>query len=78
MTEQKENWETRLANALDNLRAMPRFLIGSYIYLVFLVTEWFMALPDPTNQQATFVTVVYGLSGAWFSLYVNTKRDGRT
>ena len=38
-------------------------------------TQWFMALPDPNNAQAGFVSVVVGAGAAWFGLYVNSKSE---
>ena len=35
--------------------------------------QWFMALPEPNNAQAGFVSVVVGAGAAWFGLYVNGK-----
>jgi hypothetical protein len=41
--------------------------------LVFYKTcTWFMELPDPTNAQAGFVSVIVGAGAAWFGLYVNS------
>jgi len=31
-----------------------------------------MELPDPTNAQAGFVSVIVGAGAAWFGLYVNS------
>ena len=68
---------TKIANGLDDLRIIPRVLIGFYMYLVMIVSTWYMALPDPSAPQATFISIVFGASAAWFGLYVNTKRDGK-
>jgi hypothetical protein len=43
-----------------------------YIYLLYEVTTWFMALPEPNNAQAGLVSVVVGAGAAWFGLYVNS------
>jgi len=43
-----------------------------YIYLLYRVVEWFMALPDPNMNQAGLVSVVVGAGAAWFGLYVNS------
>ena len=34
-----------------------------------------MALPDPTNAQSAFVSVVVGAGAAWFGLYVGGTRQ---
>ena len=38
----------------------------------YRVTEWFMQLPEPTNSQSAFVSVVVGAGAAWFGLYVGS------
>jgi hypothetical protein len=44
-------------------------LITLYGIMFYKVTVWFMALPDPTNPQSAFVSVVVGAGAAWFGLY---------
>ena len=42
--------------------------------IVFYNTmQWFMALENPNNAQAGFVSFVGGAGAAWFWLYVNVK-----
>ena len=51
-----------------------------YIYLLYEVCTWFMALAEPNNAQAGLVSVVVGAGAAWFGLYVNstsTKHEGQ-
>ena len=43
-----------------------------YIYLLFEVVTWFMALPTPGAEQAGLVSVIVGAGAAWFGLYVNS------
>lgn len=57
----------------DKWRIFPRAFISMYIYLLWKVTDWFMALPDPNTQQAGLVSVVVGAGAAWFGLYVNSS-----
>jgi hypothetical protein len=44
-----------------------------YGYAFYMTMQWFMALPEPNNAQAGFVSVVVGAGAAWFGLYVNGK-----
>jgi len=44
-----------------------------YCYAFYMTMNWFMALPEPNNAQAGFVSVVVGAGAAWFGLYVNGK-----
>jgi hypothetical protein len=43
-----------------------------YIYLLYSVVDWFMALSDPNLAQSGLVSVVVGAGAAWFGLYVNS------
>tara|TARA_Y100000996_G_scaffold340413_1_gene277528 strand:+ start:231 stop:587 length:357 start_codon:yes stop_codon:yes gene_type:complete len=53
-------------------RLFPRAFISMYIYLLFEVVTWFMALPTPGAEQAGLVSVIVGAGAAWFGLYVNS------
>jgi len=53
-------------------RLFPRAFISMYIYLLYDVVQWFMALPDPNTQQAGLVSVIVGAGAAWFGGYVNS------
>jgi len=53
-------------------RLFPRAFISMYIYLLYEVCTWFMALAEPNNAQAGLVSVVVGAGAAWFGLYVNS------
>tara|TARA_B100000282_G_C31577607_1_gene419539 strand:+ start:214 stop:477 length:264 start_codon:yes stop_codon:yes gene_type:complete len=57
---------------LDNWRVIPRLLIFMYAVVFYQTMNWFMALPDPNNAQAGFVSVIVGAGAAWFGLYVNS------
>ncbi len=56
----------------DNWRVIPRLLIFMYAVVFYQTMNWFMALPDPNNAQAGFVSVIVGAGAAWFGLYVNS------
>ena len=36
-----------------------------------------MQLPEPTNAQSAFVSVVVGAGAAWFGLYVGGTRQSK-
>ena len=59
-------------------RLFPRAFISMYIYLLYEVTNWFMALPTPGAEQAGLVSVVVGAGAAWFGLYVNSTSTGQS
>ena len=56
----------------DKWRPVPRLLVALYGFMCWHVTDWFMALPDPTTQQVTFATAIWGGAAAWFGFYVNS------
>ena len=60
------------AEGVDKWRIIPRILMLAYAYAFYSVTEWFMALPDPTNAQSAVVSGVVGAGAAWFGLYVGS------
>ena len=58
---------------LDKWRIWPRMIITLYGLAFYETTTWFMSLPDPTNAQAGFVSVVVGAGAGFFGIYVNGK-----
>lgn len=66
-----------LAEALDSWRIFPRIFISMYIYLLYVSFDWFIALDNPSTQQASLISVVIGAGAAWFGLYTGTKGDGK-
>ena len=58
-------------------RLFPRAFISMYIYLLFKVVTWFMALPAPIAEQSALVSVIVGAGAAWFGLYVNSTSTGQ-
>ena len=61
-----------LARAIDSWRIFPRIFITTYIYLLYKVVIWYMAIPQPTMEQSGLVSIVVGAGAAWFGLYVNS------
>jgi|TARA_B110000263_G_C15190189_1_gene455685 hypothetical protein len=69
---QKLDWWWHAPDYFSRWRIFPRAFISMYIYLLWRVVEWFMAIPDPNMNQAGLVSVVVGAGAAWFGLYVNS------
>jgi len=63
-------WCNLVAGLLDKFRVIPRLIMLAYIYAFYQSTIWFMALPDPTNAQAAFISTIVGAGAAFFGLYV--------
>jgi len=58
---------------IDKWRIWPRLIITLYGIAFYRTTEWFMALPEPTNAQSAFVSVIVGAGAGFFGIYVNGK-----
>ena len=63
-----------LAHAIDQWRIFPRIFISTYIYLLYKVVMWYMALEAPTMEQSGLVSVVVGAGAAWFGLYTGSSK----
>jgi len=63
-------WCNLAAGLLDKFRVIPRLIMLAYIYSFYQSTTWFMALPEPTNAQAAFISTIVGAGAAFFGLYV--------
>ena len=70
----KYQWFIDLAKAVDSWRIFPRLFITTYIYLLYKVVIWFMALPTPNFEQSGLVSIVVGAGAAWFGLYVGSGK----
>ena len=63
-----------LPQFLSNWRTVPRIMMVLYGLVFYNTMQWFMALENPNNAQAGFVSVVVGAGAAWFGLYVNGEK----
>ena len=63
-------WYNKTAGVMDTFRLIPRLIMVAYIYAFYSSTTWFMALEDPTNAQAAFISTIVGAGAAFFGLYV--------
>ena len=63
-----------LARAIDAQRIFPRVFITTYIFLLYKVVIWYMALGNPSMEQSGLVSIVVGAGAAWFGLYTGTSK----
>ena len=68
--EDEPTWANKIAGHMDRFRMIPRLIMLAYIYAFYSATVWFMALSDPTNAQAAFISTIVGAGAAFFGLYV--------
>ena len=76
MVNKYQKW-VDLAHAVDQWRIFPRIFISTYIYLLYKVVTWYMALPNPTMEQSGLVSIVVGAGAAWFGLYTGSSKKGK-
>jgi hypothetical protein len=70
-------WKVRLLDAAeitDAWRIVPRLALFGYADLCWELSQWYMALKDPTAQQMAFVTVIVGLAALILNFYMQTGR----
>ncbi len=65
-----------LARAIDAWRPFPRLFIILYMYIVYRVIEWYLALSAPTMEQSGLISIVVGAGAAWFGLYLGSSNKG--
>jgi len=66
-----------LARAVDSWRIFPRIFISTYIFLLYKVVIWYMAIPAPTMEQSGLVSIVVGAGAAWFGLYTGSSKSNK-
>ena len=64
-----------MARAVDAWRIFPRIFITTYIYLLYKVVIWYMALEAPSMEQSGLVSIVVGAGAAWFGLYTGSRSN---
>lgn len=62
----------KLARDINDLRVIPRLMVGAYGWFFVKVAMWFMALPEPNGPQSAFAGMFVGAAGAFFGFYTNT------
>ena len=79
VTQVAPTWYNSISSSqIDKWRVWPRMLITLYGVMFYRTTEWFMSLPEPTNAQSAFISVIVGAGAAWFGLYCGSggvKKD---
>ena len=76
MVNKYQGW-VDLAHAVDQWRIFPRVFISTYVYLLYKVVIWYMALSSPTMEQSGLVSIVVGAGAAWFGLYTGSSKKGK-
>ena len=66
-----------IAQAVDSWRIIPRAFLSVYMYLLYYVVFWYMALPEPSMEQSGLISVVVGAGAAWFGLYTSTSKSNK-
>ena len=59
---------------IENLRIIPRVLMVTMLVMTYRVVEWFMALPDPNQEQAALVSVMTGALTGAFGLFLGSGK----
>jgi len=58
----------------DQWRLIPRLLMITMLISTYRVVEWYMALPDPSTQQTTLVSIMTGMLSGSFGLFLGSGR----
>lgn len=53
-------------------RIVPVLMSALFAVLLHRVTEWYMALPNPTTGQSGFAGAMLTAAAAWFKFYVES------
>ena len=61
------------ANAIDQLKILPRLAFLGQIIFTWRVCFGFMTLPVPTTQQSAFVSLVTAMLSASFALWLGKE-----
>jgi hypothetical protein len=59
---------------LNAWRVIPRLLMLAMLVMTYRVVEWFMALSEPTLEQAGLVSVMTGALTGAFGLFLGSGK----
>jgi hypothetical protein len=59
---------------LNSWRVIPRLLMLAMLIMTYRVVEWFMALSEPTLEQAGLVSVMTGALTGAFGLFLGSGK----
>jgi len=59
---------------LNAWRVIPRLLMLAMLIMTYRVVEWFMALSEPTLEQAGLVSVMTGALTGAFGLFLGSGK----
>jgi hypothetical protein len=59
---------------LNSWRVIPRLLMLAMLVMTYRVVEWFMALSEPTLEQAGLVSVMTGALTGAFGLFLGSGK----
>ena len=59
----------------DRFRLIPRLMLGTYTWILIEMTLWYIGLPTPTANQATFITATLAIFPAVFSAYLGLGKN---
>ena len=62
------------AEILDAYRVIPRLILMLYGLFVYQIAMWFIGLPEPTTQQASFASIIFTTIPVIVGFYNNTGR----
>lgn len=68
----------RIADLIDIYRLVPRIVLFGYAAMCWRAAEWFMALEEPTNNQAAFATLIFGFFVPLANFYMQNGRPSPT
>ena len=61
-----------ISKILHDYRVFPRSFLVFYSVLLWEITQWFEAIPEPSTPQVAFISAFVGLGGAVFGFYTKT------
>lgn len=67
-------WET-FWKKFDQARVIPRLVLGWYLWHAMRVSEWFLALKEPSLAQAGYPSVIWGMMPLLLSFYMQHGVD---
>ena len=61
---------------LDQWRVIPRLMMLAITVMCFYVTWWMIGLPDPSINQTSFASIIFGCFSGCFAVWLGNENKG--
>ena len=62
---------------IKDWKIIPRLMMLAITIMAFYVTNWMISLPDPTINQTTFSSIIFGCFSGCFAIWLGQSESSK-